>query len=408
MSDTSDTKIKRAKDLQDQPLAGYSSVLGETHVKIALLPALSTSSGLELSEYNLAYMTLGKLSPNKDNAILICHALSGNAHVAGSDPETGRPGWWDHHVGPGKTIDTDHFFVIATNVIGGCNGSLGPSSINPQSGQPYGMSFPAISIQDMVKAQIALIDRLNIDTLFAVVGGSMGGMQVMVWAVEYPQRVRNCIPIATCIAHSAMQIGFNEIGRQAIMSDPNWNNGDYYDKERPQHGLAVARMIGHVTYLSEYAMRAKFGRRQQRPARPEDYFPVFFSVESYLQYQGEAFVKRFDPNSYIYISKALDMFDLMNGRPSHDVLNKIRSQFLVISFESDWLYPPSQSRELVRALKRSNTVVSYINLDTPYGHDSFLIENPEFTHIVSNYLLQDYQYLLSGKRKKRSDSSLLA
>ena len=378
-------------DLQSEQFSNYRSDLGKTKVKIESFPGFKLRSNYELPDYDLAYLTLGKLSKNKDNAILICHALSGNAHVAGTDPETGKPGWWDFHVGPGKTIDTERFFVIASNVIGGCNGSLGPSSINPQTKKPYGMSFPSISIQDMVQAQKELIDRLGIEKLFTVIGGSLGGMQAMLWATKYPDKLKHCIPVASCMAHSAMQIAFNEIGRQAIITDPKWNQGDYYSQEGPEHGLAVARMVGHVTYLSEYSMHQKFGRRVQSPSGPEDHFPVFFSVESYLQYQGESFVRRFDPNSYLYISKALDMFDLLDGLPSHDVFDKVKAQFLVISFDSDWLYPPSQSRELVRALKRCNKVVSYINLDTPYGHDSFLIRNEQFTKIIHNYLLQNYQ-----------------
>ena len=378
-------------DLQSEEFSNDKSDLGETRIKIEKFPGFSLHSKYELSDYELAYLTLGKLSETKDNAILICHALSGNAHVAGTDPETGKAGWWDFHVGPGKTIDTECFFVIASNVIGGCNGSLGPSSINPQTKKPYGMSFPSISIHDMVRAQRGLIDKLGIEKLFAVIGGSLGGMQAMLWAAEYPNRLVHCIPIATCMAHSAMQIAFNEIGRQAIITDPKWKQGDYYEQERPEHGLAVARMVGHVTYLSEYSMRQKFGRRVQAPSGPDDPFPVFFSVESYLQYQGESFVRRFDPNSYLYISKALDMFDLLDGLPAHDVFDKVKAQFLVISFDSDWLYPPAQSRELARALKRCNRVVSYINLDTPYGHDSFLIRNEALTKIVRNYLSQNYQ-----------------
>ena len=391
MPSSSSSNIPASFDLQSGQPGNYNSDLGERQIKIEIFPGFKLRSGYELPDYDLAYLTLGKLSKAKDNAILICHALSGNAHVAGQDAETGKIGWWDIHVGPGKTIDTERFFVIASNVIGGCNGSLGPSSINPQTKKPYGMSFPPLSVHDMVRAQAALIDKLGIEKLFAVIGGSLGGMQAMLWATEYPQRVCNCIPIATCMAHSAMQIAFNEIGRQAIITDPKWNQGDYYGEEGPEHGLAVARMVGHVTYLSEYSMHQKFGRRVQSSARPEDHFPIFFSVESYLQYQGESFVRRFDPNSYLYISKALDMFDLLEGVPAPDVFGKVEAQFLVISFDSDWLYPPAQSRELVRALKRCNRVVSYINLDTPYGHDSFLIHNKEFTNVIHNYLLQNYQ-----------------
>ncbi len=383
-------------DLQDRRTSNYRSDLGTTRTETVTLPGIRTQSGYEFSQVELSYMTLGRLSPKKDNAILLTHALSGNAHVAGIHDATGKPGWWDFHVGPGKTIDTDRFFVIASNVLGGCDGSTGPSSINPLTGQRYSMSFPPVTIRDMVAAQVQLIDYLGIDRLFAVVGGSMGGMQALVWAVDYPDRVHSCVPIATSMAHSAMQIAFNEVGRQAILTDPLWNHGDYYDlPDRPEHGLAVARMVGHVTYLSEFSMRTKFGRRIQRPASPEDLFPIFFSVESYLQYQGESFVKRFDPNTYLYITKALDMFDLLEGKTAAEVISRVKSRFLIISFESDWLYPPSQSRELVKALKRSNVTVTYTNLETPYGHDSFLIKNPELTRIVRNFLLMEYQNLRS-------------
>lgn len=381
-------------DLQDQVVKNYHSDLGTTATTIVTLPGIKTQSGYQFKTIDIAYQTLGRLSPKKDNAILITHALSGNGHVAGLDRDSGRPGWWDFHVGPGKTIDTDRYFVISSNVLGGCNGTTGPASINPETGKRYGMDFPPVTIRDMVSAQTKLLDHLGIQKLFAVVGGSMGGMQALVWAVDYPDRVHSCVPMATSMAHSAMQIAFNEVGRQAILSDPNWNRGEYYDgKPRPEHGLAVARMVGHVTYLSEFSMRTKFGRRIQRPASPEDLFPIFFSIESYLQYQGESFVKRFDPNTYLYITKAVDMFDLLEGRPAPEILKNARSRFLVISFESDWLYPPSQSRELVKALKRANAAVTYTNLETPYGHDSFLIKNPELSRIIRNFLSMEYRNL---------------
>ncbi|MBX7058023.1 MAG: homoserine O-acetyltransferase [Leptospirales bacterium] len=379
-----------SRDLQDQSIAGYSSSLGFTEIQTARIVNFRTSSGFEFPEIEIAYMTLGQLSPARDNVVLICHALSGSAHVAGMDRESGRPGWWDYHVGPGKTIDTDRFYVIATNVLGGCSGSTGPASIDPRTGQRYAMRFPPVTIRDMVRAQAALMDQLGIERVFAAIGGSMGGMQAMTWTVDYPERIGHAVVIASCMAHSAMQIAFNEVGRQAIFTDPDWQGGAYYDAARPEHGLAVARMVGHVTYLSEYSMHTKFGRRLQRPATPEDLFPAFFSVESYLHHQGESFVRRFDPNSYLYITKALDMFDILEGQAPAAVFTGGAAEFLVVSFESDWLYPPSQSREMVRALKRSNRSASYVNLSTPYGHDSFLIENPAFNRIVSNYLQQNY------------------
>ena len=377
-------------DLQDQKIKNYKSDLGVTRTETANLSGIRTQSGFEFKSLEVNYMTLGTLSPEKNNAIFVCHALSGDAHIAGINPDTGRPGWWDFHVGPGKTLDTDTFYVIASNVIGGCNGSTGPSSINPETGRRYGMSFPQISIRDMVSVQKKLLDHLGIDKLFSVVGGSMGGMQALVWALDYPEIVNTCIPIATSMAHSAMQIAFNEVGRQAILTDPNWNGGNYYDNPKPpEHGLAVARMIGHITYLSEFSMKTKFGRKLQREAKHEEIFPLY-SVESYLHYQGESFVRRFDPNTYLFITKAIDMFDFLEDRPHNEVLRNIRSRFLVVSFESDWLYPPSQSRELVKALKRSNATVTYCNLGTQYGHDSFLIHNPEFSRIVKNFLHMEY------------------
>ncbi|MDH5654840.1 MAG: homoserine O-acetyltransferase [Spirochaetia bacterium] len=383
-------KENTSYDLQDQKIKNYHSDLGITHTKTVTLPGIRTQSGYEFKKIDLNFMTIGTLNPEKSNAVLVCHALSGDAYIAGINPETGRPGWWDFHVGPGKAIDTDKFFVIASNVIGGCNGSTGPSSINPETNKRFGMSFPQISIRDMVAAQKRLLDFLGIEKLFSVVGGSMGGMQALIWALDYPEMVTTCIPIATSMAHSAMQIAFNEVGRQAILTDPNWKNGDYYDQTMPpDHGLAVARMIGHITYLSEYSMKTKFGRKLQRVAEPEEIFPLY-SIESYLHYQGESFVKRFDPNTYLFITKAIDMFDFLEDRPHNEVLRNIRSRFLVISFESDWLYPPGQSKELVKALKRSNATVTYCNLGTQYGHDSFLINNPEFSRIMKNFLHMEY------------------
>ncbi len=373
-------------DLQDQKVAGYQSVLGVTHTQIATLPGFCTQSGHQFDQVDVAYQTLGALSPARDNAILVCHGLSGTAHVAGTDPQTGRPGWWDYHVGPGKAIDTDKFFVIGTNTLGGCNGTTGPSSIDPRTGKPYGMSFPPITVRDMATAQAKLMDHLGIEKLFAVVGASMGGMQALTWATEMPERVRVCVPIATCTAHNAMQIAFNEIGRRAIITDPNWNSGNYSENSLPAHGLAVARMVGHVTYLSEVAMAKKFGRRRQPIAEDPDQF----SVESYLHHQGEAFVKRFDPNSYLYLTRAIDAFDLFQNAAPEEVLRRVHSRFLVVSFSSDWLYPPVQSRELVRLLKRSGIAATYINLEADYGHDSFLIHNPPFANVLKHFLAGEY------------------
>jgi homoserine O-acetyltransferase len=378
-------------DLQDQKITNYQSPLGVTRTETVTLPGVRTQSGFTFDHVDVSYQTLGTLSPARDNAILICPALSGDAHVAGTHPDTGRPGWWDYHVGPGKAIDTEKFFVICASVLGGCGGTTGPASLRPDAGKPYAMSFPHVTIRDIVAVQAKLLDRLGILQLFAVIGGSMGGMQALVWAVEHPGRVRVCVPIASCISHTAMQIAFNEIGRRAIISDPNWNDGNYSEDRRPVHGLAVARMVGHVTYLSEYGMTHKFGRKRQKSGDSNKDEAALFSVESYLQHQGQSFVKRFDPNSYIYLTKAVDQFDLFESGPAAGVLRGVGARFLVISFASDWLYPPSQSRELVRLLKRANVAVTYVNLETPYGHDSFLIDNPPFANIVRHYLENEYR-----------------
>jgi homoserine O-acetyltransferase len=378
-------------DLQDQKVADYQSPLGVTRTETVTLPGLRTQSGFTFEQVDVSYQTLGTLSPARDNAILVCPALSGDAHVAGTDPHTGRPGWWDYHVGPGKAIDTGKFFVICASVLGGCGGTTGPASLRPGTGKPFGMDFPPVTVRDMVSMQIKLLDHLGIPQLFAVIGGSMGGMQALALAADHPQRVRVCIPIATCFSHTAMQIAFNEIGRHAILSDPDWNGGDYSASRRPVHGLAVARMVGHVTYLSEFAMTHKFGRqrRLEQAANGDKSSP--FSVETYLQHQGENFVKRFDPNSYLYLTRAIDQFDLFENGPAAETLRHVCSRFLVISFESDWLYPPAQSRELVRLLKRAGIPATYINIGTEYGHDSFLIENPAFAGVVRNYLENEHR-----------------
>jgi homoserine O-acetyltransferase len=382
-------------DLQDQKIAGYQSALGVTHTQTAILRGVQIQSGFTFDQVEVSYQTLGTLSARRDNAILVGHALSGTAHVAGLHPDTGRPGWWDYHVGPGKAIDTDKFFVICSNVLGGCDGTTGPMTLRPETGKPYGMGFPPVTVRDMVTVQAKLIEQLGIPRLFAVIGGSMGGMQALAWAVNFPELVRVCVPIATCASHNAMQIAFNEIGRRAIITDPNWSGGNYTPDRGPNHGLAVARMVGHVTYLSEYAMTRKFGRTLQPPVNADDDDEALFSVESYLHHQGESFVSRFDPNSYLYLTKALDQFDLFGDEPPEETLRRVKARFLVISFASDWLYPPAQSRELVRLLKRARVAATYINLETLYGHDSFLIQNPEFASVVRHYLENEYRHATS-------------
>jgi homoserine O-acetyltransferase len=347
-------------------------------------------SGSRLGPVVLAYETCGTLAPDRRNAVLVLHALSGDSHVAGcysADDE--KPGWWDCMVGPGKGIDTDRYFVVCANVIGSCMGSTGPSSINPATGRAYGLDFPVVTIGDMVAAQKALIDHLEIERLLCVVGGSIGGMQVLEWCVRYPERVASAIPLATTMRHSALAIAFNEVARQSIMADPNWNNGDYYVGPKPALGLAVARMIGHITYLSDESMRLKFGRRLQDKSDFSFNFDADFQVESYLRYQGRKFVERFDANSFLYITKAADYFDLgkQHGQGSAvKALSKTRARFLVISFTSDWLYPTYQAREIVKGLKKNGCDVSFCEIEAEWGHDAFLIPGQRLPMLIHGFL----------------------
>ena len=344
--------------------------------------------GSSFGPITLAYETYGELSPAKDNAILILHALSGDAHAAGfNDPHEGHPGWWDIMIGPGKAFDTQKYFVICSNVIGGCKGSTGPSSIDPRTGTPYALSFPMVTIRDMVDAQRALIDHLGIDQLLCAVGGSMGGMQVLQWVASYPDRIRLAIPIATTSKLSAQSIAFNEVGRQAIESDPHWKEGEYYGHPIPRRGLAIARMIGHITYLSEKSMHQKFGRKLQDKAKYGYDFRTDFQVESYLKYKGDHFVDRFDANSYLYISKAMDYFDLAQPHGKlEQAFARAKSKFLVISFSSDWLFPSYQSKEIVSACRRVGAEAIYTEIQTDYGHDAFLLESGQLTSLISNFL----------------------
>ncbi len=348
--------------------------------------ALRLSSGAALESFTLAYETYGRLNADHSNAILICHALSGDAHVAGyhtDDPDE-QPGWWDEAVGPGKMFDTNRFFVICSNVIGGCQGSSGPMSL-AADGKPYALRFPVVTVADMVQAQRHLLDRLGIERLFAVAGGSMGGMQALQWAVDTPERVGAVLFLAATPRSSAQNIAFNEIGRQAIYADPNWRNGNYYDSAHPTAGLAVARMVGHITYMSEYSLESKFSRRLQFSDGVDYSFKTEFAVESYLKHQGEKFVQRFDANSYLYITKALDYFDIGAGyRSMTDALKAVTSKFLVISFSSDWLYTAAQARELVEALPGRE--VEYHHIEAFFGHDSFLVEVETMTRLVGGYL----------------------
>jgi len=354
--------------------------------------SISLDSGATIAPVDVAYETYGELNSKKNNAVLILHAFSGDAHAAGISHETGKPGWWDNMIGPGKAFDTNKYFVICSNVLGGCRGSTGPSSINPTTGCPYAMSFPVITIGDMVRLQKMLIDWFEIDRLLTVAGGSMGGMQALEWAVSFPDRVVSAMPIACTTRHSAQQIAFNEVGRQAIMADPDWNDGNYYGRKPPARGLAVARMVGHITYMSDDSMREKFGRRLRGKENFGFDFDVDFEVESYLRYRGSEFVSRFDANSYLYITKAMDYFDLTNGQGSvATAFSVTKARFLVISFSSDWLYPSYQSQEIVRALRMRNCDVAYVELQSNYGHDAFLVDVAEQTDLIRGFLGSTYE-----------------
>ncbi|MBK8021700.1 MAG: homoserine O-acetyltransferase [Chloroflexi bacterium] len=354
---------------------------------------LHLRSGRTLDRFTLAYETYGTLNDDRSNVILICHALSGDSHVAGyyTEEPAERPGWWDEAVGPGKMFDTNRFFVICSNVIGGCQGSTGPSTL-AADGKPFGLRFPAVTVQDMVRAQRHLMGYLGVESLFAVAGGSLGGMQALQWAVDYPDFVEHCLFLASTPRSSAQNIAFNEIGRQAIYSDPRWNGGDYYGKEPPVGGLAVARMIGHITYMSEHSLEQKFGRRlQNHETLPYQFVEPEYAVESYLQYQGDKFVQRFDANSYLYVTKACDYFDIGEGTPSlADALRDTKSRFLVVSFSSDWLYTPEQALDLVTALEAIGREVRYHLIHADFGHDSFLVEVDLMTNVVGGYLNEQW------------------
>lgn len=352
---------------------------------------LRLESGAILSHLTLAYETYGRLNKEKNNAILICHALSGDAHVAGFYSGDEKPGWWDGVVGPGKAFDTDRYFVICSNVIGGCKGSSGPSSVDPAMNRPYGTTFPVITIRDMVNAQKLLIDHLGITRLYAVAGGSMGGMQVLQWTVSYPKCLKKAIVIATCGYSTPQQIAFNEVGRQAIISDPEWNGGDYYqqksyDSAGPHRGLALARMVGHITYLSDESMHVKFGRALQGKDRIGFDFSTEFQVESYLHHQGDTFTRRFDANSYLYITKAIDYFDITDDGSLIKGLAGVEASFLIISVSSDWLYPPYQSEEIVSALTANEREVHYCEIRSNYGHDAFLLESGQLNYLIGKFL----------------------
>lgn len=351
---------------------------------------LTLESGTRLGPITLAYETYGSLNSSKSNAVMVCHALSGNSHAAGiySDADD-KPGWWENMVGPGKGIDTDRYFVICCNMIGSCYGSTGPGSANPATGRAYALDFPLFTIRDVVKTQKFLLDFLGIDKLLCLIGGSIGGMQGIEWAMTYPDRVQSVIPIASTCKRSALSIGLSEAQRQAIMADPNWNSGRYYNGPRPEKGLALARMIGHISYLSEDSMHRKFGRRLHENHAFKYDFTTDFEVESYLHHQGKKFVERFDANSYLYLTKASDYFDpgeQKGGGSLVKAFSPVSAKFLVISFSSDWLYPTSQSKEMVQAMKKAGVDVSFCEIQADFGHDSFLLAHEQLTRLISGFL----------------------
>ena len=355
---------------------------------------LRLDSGASLSPLEVAYKTYGHLNADKSNAVLVCHALTGDQHLASQHPVTGKPGWWDRVVGPSLALDPDRYFVICANVVGGCMGTTGPASIDPGTGEAYGLAFPVITIADMVRAQAMPVEALGIDTLFAVIGGSMGGMQVVQWAADYPEKLFSAVAIATAARHSAQNIAFHEVGRQAVMADPNWRGGAYLKAGvRPEKGLAVARMAAHITYVSEAALHRKFGRELQRDGLSWG-FDADFQVESYLRHQGASFVDRFDANSYLYITRAMDYFDLAGphgGVLANAFIKARKVKFCVLSFTSDWLYPTVENRAIVRALNAAGCRASFADIVSDKGHDAFLLDEPVFDQALRGFLAAQAQ-----------------
>ncbi len=348
---------------------------------------LILETGERFGPVTVAYETYGCLNEDKSNAVLILHALSGDAHAAGFHSHNDKKaGWWDEMIGPGKAFDTEKYFVVCSNVLGGCKGTSGPSSVNPKTAKPYAMDFPLIGVYDMVSCQKRLIEHLGIKKLLCVVGGSMGGLQVIAWMTKYPALISSAMPIAACIRHNPQQIAFNEVGRQAIMADEHWKKGQYYGGTLPSKGLAVARMLGHITYMSDVSMAEKFGRQKKESNLDFKFNAVDYEVEGYLHYHGDNFVKRFDANSYLYITKAMDNFDPLGKKTIPDVFKGLQAKIMVIAFKSDWLYPAYQSKEIVRACKLSGVEASFCEIDSTYGHDAFLLEVKEETHLISHFL----------------------
>ena len=392
-----DSPNQKSAQGQDAP------ALPGDQVRLDAESPLRLDCGVALDHVTVAYRTYGTLNAEKSNVMLVCHALTGDQFLAEAHPMTGKPGWWELMVGPGKVLDTDRFFVICPNILGGCMGTTGPREIDPATGRPWGLSFPVITVADMVRAQALLLDHLGIEKVFAVIGGSLGGMQVLEWATSYPERVFAAVPIAAAGHHTAQNIAFHEVGRQAIMADPDWCGGDYQlAGKRPLRGLAVARMAAHVTYLSETALHRTVGRRLQDRTGITYGFEADFQVESYLRHQGSTFVERFDANSYLYITRAMDYFDLAetHGGVLAEAFRDTAVRFCVISFTSDWLYPTSESRAIVHALNAVAANVSFAEITTDDGHDSFLLDEPEFRKVLQGFLsgAADHRGLPRGRR----------
>ncbi|WP_440931492.1 homoserine O-acetyltransferase MetX [Candidatus Pelagibacter sp.] len=364
--------------------------------KLIVKKPLTLDCGRVINDFPIAYETYGKLNEKKDNAILIFHALTGDQFVTGKNPVTNKDGWWSYAVGSGKSIDTDKYFLICANVISGCMGSFGPSHIDPETNNPYGTNFPVITINDMVNAQVNLLDHFGIDKLFSVIGGSMGGMQVLQFVSNFPDKAKTAVPIACTSSHSAQNIAFNELGRQSIMADPNWINGDYQkENKNPSNGLSVARMAAHITYLSKKGLENKFGRKLQERDDLKFGFDADFQIESYLRYQGSVFVDRFDANSYLYITRAMDYFDLprkFEGSLSK-AFNNTKTKFFIISFTSDWLYPTQENKEIVIALNSIGADVGFAEIESDKGHDSFLLDVPDFLNVLKNFVDKSYEEL---------------
>ncbi len=364
-----------------------------TRKSVTFDDGITLTSGEHIAPLTIVYETFGTLSPARDNAILIVHALTGDSHCAGFyTAEEKRPGWWDPMIGPGKAFDTDKYFIVCANSLGGCQGTTGPSSINPRTGSRYGLSFPVFTIRDMVNAQRMLLDHLGIKRLLSASGGSLGGMNVLEWCVAYPDRISSIIPVSTCGRLSPQGIAFSEVERQAIVRDPKWNHGNYDPADPPADGLAIARMIGHITYLSGESMHIKFGRRRRHDAQPGQ-FGEKFEIESYLHYQGSKFVERFDANSYLYLTKAMDFYDISEGCATFEEgAARIGCKALFISFRSDWLFPPRETAELVDAMRKMGRDAEYHEIESAYGHDAFLVEHPKYAYLIERFLERVYRH----------------